>query len=128
MSNPPADRRGVVLNVRQLVQESLAQGMTPRLIRLKLANLGVHWQYAYTGSERHAYPEGPGTDRPQLGIPEVRRKSHQGRRERDRRLRQGRLCLSGCGNQYEPGSTTRLCSDCLAAKWAPLSVDPPIRG
>ncbi len=85
--------------VSEMAAELIARGYHPRVVRRRLAEYGIHWEYEW----RDAAGRAP-----------------QGIRQRLRNLRrQGLGLCSTCHEKpYTLGSAVNVCPDCLASKWA----------
>lgn len=86
-------------DVEEMADALLKLGYHPRVVRLRLAEKGVRWEYQFLG---------------------------QGSGEKARRLRQRGLGLcSACRQEsYVLGSAVNVCPSCLEAKW---SETPTVR-
>lgn len=76
--------------VHDLIQDAIASGQPLKLIRRKLREMGVRFNYSCTPA---------------------------GQRERERRLRQHSLCATGCG-QHANWRMNPMCFDCRAKQWS----------
>jgi hypothetical protein len=77
--------------VDQIAHQLMDQGFSPRDVRLHFQKSGIRWSYVFK----------PG---------------FQNSREKARRMRQFKLCVSGCGNKAA-GGASGLCEPCLIDKW-----------
>jgi hypothetical protein len=82
--------------VRMMAAELLKSGLSPRTVRLQLAQRGIHWEYQFI---------------------------NQGLHERQQRLRRQGQTLCRCG-EHGMAIGASLCDACLAAKWSPASPPP----
>lgn len=83
-----------------MARQLLELGLHPRIVRLRLAERGIRWEYVHTG---------------------------QGGRERLRRLRQQKQGLCPlCGERpYSLTSNVHICETCLERKWSAASKVGP---
>lgn len=90
--------------VSSMAKMLIELGLHPSVVRQRLAEKGIHWEYQW----RNAAGQAP-----------------QGMRQRIRNLkRQGLgLCTTCANDSYPLGAPARVCQACLYAKWNPNATN-----